>query len=178
MASGLSTTLMVSCAPKSYILIIDNQPLHHVLDGLCSDGHFLLVHDLSPIHMAHAVTAHLSLGAMISDWPPKGMDVDVIENDWGILKANFSKMRLHIATSHELQEAIKRQWGKAESWQWPCTGTPQPPAMPYVCHSRAWRPLHPLLRGLCVPTERPVHTLVHTFMFLCFLHFNQHAVQH
>lgn len=96
---------------EDYIAIIDHQLLPHVLDGPYSDGNFLLMHDLSPIHTAHSVTAHLeSLGVMTLDWPPKGADMNVLENVWGILKANLSKMGLHTATSDELWEAIKSQW--------------------------------------------------------------------
>lgn len=71
------------------------------------------MHDLSPTHMAHAVRAHLkSLGVMTLDWPPKGINLNITENVWGILKANLSKIGLYIATSHELWEAIKSPWEK------------------------------------------------------------------
>ncbi|KAL1473463.1 hypothetical protein MTO96_022066 [Rhipicephalus appendiculatus] len=61
--------------------------------------------------MAGAATEHLeSLGVMALDWPPKGADMNVIENVWGILKQNFSKMGLPTATPDELWQAIKTQW--------------------------------------------------------------------
>lgn len=98
------------CA-EDYITIIDHQLIPHILEGPYSDGHFVLQHDLSPIHMAHAVTAHLeSLGMMTLDWPPKGADMSIIENVRGVLKANLSKMGLHTAAANELWEAIRSQW--------------------------------------------------------------------
>ncbi|KAH6922749.1 hypothetical protein HPB50_018789 [Hyalomma asiaticum] len=101
---------------EDYMTIIDHQLLPHVLDGPYSDGHFLLQQDLSPIHTARSVTKHLeNLGVMTLDWPPKGADMNVIENVWGILKHNLSKMGLHTATPDELWQAIKSEWEKLKA---------------------------------------------------------------
>ncbi|XP_077509042.1 uncharacterized protein LOC144120481 [Amblyomma americanum] len=95
----------------TYVAIIDLQLLPHVLYGPYRDGDFLLQHYLSPIHLAHVVTAHLeNLGERTLDWPPTGADMNIIENVWGILKANRSKMGIHTATPVELCVATSRQW--------------------------------------------------------------------
>ncbi|KAH6947778.1 hypothetical protein HPB50_021266 [Hyalomma asiaticum] len=52
---------------------------------------------------------------MTLDWPPKGADMNVIENEWGILKHNLSKMGRHTATPDELWQAIKSQWEKLKA---------------------------------------------------------------
>ncbi|XP_077519788.1 uncharacterized protein LOC144129498 [Amblyomma americanum] len=39
-----------------------------------------------------------------------GADLNIIENVWGILKSNLSKMSLHDASPDDLWEAVKSEW--------------------------------------------------------------------
>ncbi|KAH6933447.1 hypothetical protein HPB50_015013 [Hyalomma asiaticum] len=95
---------------EQYIIIIDHQLIPHILKRPYSGGHFVLPHDLSPIHTAHAVAAHLeSLGVTTPYWPPKGAHMNITENFWGILKANLSKLGFHTATADKLWEVIRSQ---------------------------------------------------------------------
>lgn len=98
------------CA-EAYLEIIDQELLPHLLDGPFTDGCFYLQHDLSPVHAARAVKEHLEqLGIMTLSWPPQGADLNIIENVWGILKSNLSKMSLHDASADGLWEAVKSAW--------------------------------------------------------------------
>ncbi|KAH7950775.1 hypothetical protein HPB52_001434 [Rhipicephalus sanguineus] len=82
-------------------------------DGL---GPLYRIQDLSPIHTARPVTKHLeNLGVMTLNRPPKGTDMNVIENVWGISKHNLSKMGLHTAIPDELWQAIKSELEKLKA---------------------------------------------------------------
>lgn len=60
--------------------------------------------------------AHLEqVGVMTLPWPPQGADLNIIENVWGIMKRNLSRMGLHHATSDELWEAVKGEWELLEA---------------------------------------------------------------
>lgn len=50
------------------------------------------------------------LGIMTLSWHPQGADLNIIENVWGILKSNLSKMGLHDASPDDLWEAVKSEW--------------------------------------------------------------------
>ncbi|KAH6919451.1 hypothetical protein HPB50_029560 [Hyalomma asiaticum] len=96
---------------------------------------------------------------MTLDWPPKGADMNVIENVWGILKHNLSKMGLHTATPDELWQAIKSEREKLKAY------SDVVPALYDSLPRRMSAVVEPC--GDFTPTEWPASTaLVHTFNFI------------
>lgn len=95
----------------SYINIVEQVLLPHVLDGPFNDGCFILQQDLSPVHTSRAAKGRLEeLGIMTIDWPPQGADMNVIENVWGLMKKNLSKMGLHNVSCDELWRKVEAEW--------------------------------------------------------------------
>lgn len=93
-----------------YNRILENEFLPAIWARYGQNASFRFIHDRSPIHKSIIVRnwsrTHPEIEVL--DWPPKGADLNVIENAWGALKARTGSMRN--TTSDELFELAQRQW--------------------------------------------------------------------
>lgn len=82
--------------------------LPFLLGGPHSDGHFLLQQDRNPVHTARRVRRCLDdLCIEERPWPPKGADMNPIENVWGLMKKRLSKRRLADSLRDALWQAVQ-----------------------------------------------------------------------
>lgn len=76
-----------SFTPEEYCNMITHHLLPFLLDGPFPDGDFQFQQDRSPVHTACKVAALLDHYVVRQlNWPPKGADLNPIENVWGLLK--------------------------------------------------------------------------------------------
>lgn len=47
-------------------------------------------------------------------WPPKGADLNIIENVWGLMKQRLARRQLHGASPDLLWEAVKDEWTRLQ----------------------------------------------------------------
>ncbi|KAH7951922.1 hypothetical protein HPB52_015430 [Rhipicephalus sanguineus] len=101
-----------SLTANSYVDIIEQVLLPFLLDGPFTDGLFVFQHDRSPIHTAKCVRATLEgLGINVLEWPPKGADVNIIENIWGLMKKkSLARPALEIQSRDTLWIALQEEW--------------------------------------------------------------------
>ncbi|KAM7315852.1 putative transposable element tc1 transposase [Ixodes scapularis] len=92
-----------SLTSQIYCEVIDYVMLPYVLDGHFPDSDFTYQHDLSPVHTSGMVRRLLKERCVTEPpWPPKGADLNIIENNWGRMKAAMARRPLHRATADEL----------------------------------------------------------------------------
>ncbi|KAG0439831.1 hypothetical protein HPB47_016516 [Ixodes persulcatus] len=51
-------------------------------------------------------------GVAVMPWPPKGADMNPIENIWGNMKIQLSRRGLHSVTTDQLWDAVKEEWDR------------------------------------------------------------------
>ncbi|KAM7287259.1 putative transposable element tc1 transposase [Ixodes scapularis] len=102
-----------SLTSQIYCEVIDYVMLPYVLDGPFPDGDFTYQHDLSPVHTSGMVRRLLEERCAIElPWPPKGADLNIIENVWGCMEAAMARRPLHRATADELWRFVLEEWEK------------------------------------------------------------------
>lgn len=70
-------------------------------------------HDLCPVHQSNRVRDLLEeRGVAVMPWPPKGADMNPIENIWGNMKIQLSRRGLHSVTTDQLWDAVKEEWDR------------------------------------------------------------------
>lgn len=76
--------------------------------GPFPDGDFWFQHDLSPIHTSLSTKTLLAERCIRElPWPPKGDDVNIVEN---IIKSKLATQELHRASPNTLWETVQRGW--------------------------------------------------------------------
>ncbi|KAG0414412.1 hypothetical protein HPB47_008426 [Ixodes persulcatus] len=94
-----------------YSDIIDHILIPYVLHGPFLDGDFWFKHDLSPIHTSRFTKTLLAeRGIRELPWPPKGADVNIVENVWSMIKSKLATQELQRVSPNELWEAVQREW--------------------------------------------------------------------
>lgn len=89
---------------------------------------FRFIHDRSPIHKGNVVKAWFAQRPHIDvlPWPPKGADLNVIENAWSSLKSRTGSVRNY--TRDQLFVMAQEQWAimsrKASYWDNLVSSTP------------------------------------------------------
>ncbi|KAM7300536.1 hypothetical protein ISCGN_016148 [Ixodes scapularis] len=74
---------------------------------------FLLQLDRSPVHQVGTVKRILEQRAInVLPWPPGGVDLNIIENVWGILKKRLSRRNLVDSSMGTLESAIREEWDR------------------------------------------------------------------
>ncbi|KAG0423007.1 hypothetical protein HPB47_001200, partial [Ixodes persulcatus] len=69
--------------------------------------------DNGRIHDApHETSAQEERGVAVMPWPPKGADMNPIENIWGNMKIQLSRRGLHSVTTDQLWDAVKEEWDR------------------------------------------------------------------
>lgn len=87
---GPLVRLSPSFTADAYCEILDYHLVPYALDGPFKDGCYFFQHDRSPVHTARAVQNLLQERAVcVLDWPPKGADLNPIENVWGAMKESL-----------------------------------------------------------------------------------------
>ncbi|KAG0429845.1 hypothetical protein HPB47_023240 [Ixodes persulcatus] len=96
---------------EAYLDVIQHIMLPFLLGGPHPDVHFLLQQDRNPVHTARRVRrclVDLCIEEML--WPPKGADMNPIENVWGLMKKRLSKRRLADSSRDALWQAVQDEW--------------------------------------------------------------------
>ncbi|KAG0439832.1 hypothetical protein HPB47_016517 [Ixodes persulcatus] len=68
-----------------------------------------------PFITARDIRGELGLnerGVAVMPWPPKGADMNPIENIWGNMKIQLSRRGLHSVTTDQLWDAVKEEWDR------------------------------------------------------------------
>ncbi|KAH6939095.1 hypothetical protein HPB50_015737 [Hyalomma asiaticum] len=87
-----------------------NKVLLPYASSLFPDGNYLFQQDRSPIHTARVVKGfQAEQHIQLLERPPKGADLNVIENVWGHLKAALAKKPLYSATSDQLWAQVNNE---------------------------------------------------------------------
>ncbi len=94
---------------EKYLDILQNVFLPSVRQRF-PDGRFRFIHDNSSIHRAHIVRAWFREHPEIEvlPWPPKGADINPIENIWGDMVKDFESYRPN--SSEEVFERALSIW--------------------------------------------------------------------
>lgn len=101
---------------KKYCELIEQVVLPYALDGPFKDGLFYFQHDLSPIHTCRDVKILLHEHAVQTlSWPPKGADMNPIENVWGVMKGRLARLPLHTMSCDLLWDAVYAEWERLRS---------------------------------------------------------------
>ncbi|KAH7984583.1 hypothetical protein HPB52_022857 [Rhipicephalus sanguineus] len=96
---------------SKYALIIEQEWVPYVLDGPFKDGCCIFQHDRSPIYTARSVKSLLEdLAVRTLEWPPVGVDLNPIENVWGLIKRQLAARNLGSATKDTLWMAVREEW--------------------------------------------------------------------
>lgn len=100
---------------EQYCNILNNVLLPYA-SRLFPDGDYLFQQDRSPLHTARAVKEFQAEQHMqLLEWPPKGADLNVIENVWGRLKASLARKPLYSATSDQLWAQVSNEWERLKA---------------------------------------------------------------
>ena len=114
-AHGPSSLIRIegSLNADKYIEILDNELLP-TIDRFYGGGPVKFIQDLSPIHTSRAVKAWFQEhpGIQLLPWPPKGADLNPIENVWGqmVCEMNDSNEARTVANADELFTLVNRFW--------------------------------------------------------------------
>lgn len=96
----------------SYCDILKGTLVPYAMDGPFADGFYWLQHDCSPVHTARLTEATLdSCGVLRLPWPPRGADLNPIENLWGLIKRRLAAQTGRITNTDDLWRSIEEAWG-------------------------------------------------------------------
>ncbi|KAH8035617.1 hypothetical protein HPB51_007852 [Rhipicephalus microplus] len=110
---GLVPLILIdgNLSASSYSIIIERELLPYVLNRPFKDGCFVYQHDRSPIHTARSVKSLLEdLAVRTLEWPPVGVDLNPIENVWGLVKRRLAARNLGSSTKGTPFAAIQEEW--------------------------------------------------------------------
>ncbi|KAH8026371.1 hypothetical protein HPB51_020355 [Rhipicephalus microplus] len=110
---GLGPLVLIdgNLSSSTYSLIIERESLPHALNGPFKDGCFVYQLDRSPIHTTRSVQSSLEgLAVRTLEWPPVRIDLNPIENVWGLVKRQLGARNLASSTKETLFPAIQEEW--------------------------------------------------------------------
>ncbi|KAL3261118.1 hypothetical protein MRX96_046183 [Rhipicephalus microplus] len=96
---------------KVYNEIIDDVLLSFAVNGRFPDRSFHFQPDGCPVHNASTVQENLNASGIAQlCWPPKGPDLNIIENVWGLMKARLARANLTNNDADTLWKHVQMEW--------------------------------------------------------------------
>ncbi|KAL3197707.1 hypothetical protein MRX96_044771 [Rhipicephalus microplus] len=94
-----------------YNEIIDDVLLPFAINGPFPDGCFYFQRDGFPVHNASTVQKNLNASGIAQlCWPPKSPDLNIIENVWGLMKAQLARANLTNNHVDSLWKHVEMEW--------------------------------------------------------------------